>query len=494
MTESTNTICPLNDSLAPWQFRLTREADGAGREFSGYKLQTGPNLPAYELHDKLGNCIGVILGFPLDIEQRSILESSIAAPEAATFEEMVCLLLRRLGGRFLLIVDLPGFVRIYPDASAQVTCVIDRETGDIGSTAHALLDDAEYESRFRQDLFDKLGVEGEGWFPAGLTAHRGIERLLPDHMLNLETGRIERFWPNTPSQTRDRGSSDVSAIVANVIDEVQAQLEALLSGPKRVALALTAGHETRMLLACARPFVNDIDLVTVVSPDRNDVDTLMARRITTAMGLHHIELSRCKATEEQRKRFIRQGGHCNADANSHFHPSIWPIAETHVFFGGAGGEVARAFFWRPSDTKNTNISTKGLINRLGLADLPALQRSVSLWIENLPEDADSFRILDLAYHENRNGPWYAAQFCCDPTLVRYAPLMTYDLIGGMMALPEDWKRTNRLGLAITEAAWPELLEFPYNSLGLTRDFIANLQKVASDPRRIVKKFRRKFGK
>jgi hypothetical protein len=68
--------------------------------------------------------------------------------------------------------------------------------------------------------------------------------------------------------------------------------------------------------------------------------------------------------------------------------------------------------------------------------------------------------------------------------------MTRDIIEAMMALPADWKRGNRLGHAVTEAAWPELLDFPYNSLGPMRDLLAKVQKVIADPRRVTKKLRR----
>ena len=476
--------------LDPWQFRLVRGNRDGAPMVGAFHLDVGPGLPVIPLVTQSGEPAGCLLGFAIDIVQRALPSGPLALPQAVTPQEMVRKLLSRLGGRYLLIVDLPGFQRIYPDVSAQVSCVLDTETGHVGSTAHALLDDAEYESRFRRDLFEGLGIDGEGWFPAGMTAHRGIERLLPDHALDLNTGRFERFWP----QDAGHPTRNPDDITQEVIKEVQAQIEALLGGPRRVALALTGGHETRMILACARPYLDKVDIVTVVGEDRHATDTVLARRIVKTMGLRHIELPRPEATANQRALFIRRGGHCNADSNSRYHPSVWPIADTHVFVGGLGGEVGRAFLWRPSDTLETQISVQTLVNRLGLAARPELQDCLGRWLGQLPEGCSAFEVLDLAYHENRNGPWYAAQFCCDPTLVRHAPLMTRGLVEAMMALPPDWKRASRLSHAVTAAAWPELLQFPYNSLGPIQDFRRKLGKVIDDPRRIAKKFRRIFGR
>lgn len=473
-------------TLGPWQYRLTPATGAEGRRCAGRELEVGDGLPVVSLQDPDGTEIGILLGFAIDLQDGNLPQGRLVVAAAATPEARAEALLRRLAGRYLVVFDLPGFRRIYPDVSAQLPCLLDRKTGAIGSTADALLDEADYQSRFDHALYEALGVDGEGWFPAGLTAHRDIERLLPDHALDLDTGRMFRFWPRTVPVT----PQEPAQVVSQVVTQIRRQIEALLGGPKRVALALTGGHETRMILACARPFLKDVDIVTIVGSDRHTTDTVLARRITKTLGLRHRELSRREATVEQRAVFMRRGGHCNGDSNSRFHPSVWPIAESHVFVGGLGGEVGRAFFWRPSDTPATRITTELLINRFGLPAVPALVAAVERWQAGLPEGANALTTLDLAYHENRNGPWYAAQFCCDPTLVRQAPLMTRDLIEAMMALPPEWKRESRLSHAVTMAAWPELAAFPYNSLGRWHNIVVKLQKAAADPRIILKKIRK----
>jgi hypothetical protein len=450
-------------------------------------LSCGPDLASIGVVDAAGQPAGVIVGFPVDVSRRCLPAEPWSAPAVPGTDpdSFADALLRVLGGRFLWISAVQGQLRIYPDASAQVSCVIDHETGDVGSSAAALLDEAAYDARFQTALFNRLGVDGEGWFPAGLTAHRGIERLLPGHRLDVATGHMHHEWP--PAQVAVRNDPETAA--DEIIGMVRAQIEALLTGPRRVALALTAGHETRMLLACARPYIGSIDIVTVVGGDRHETDSVIASRIAREMGLNHIRLPRQTATAEQRARFIRRGGHCNADSNSRFHPSVWPIAESHVFVGGLGGEIGRAFLWRASDTPATAIPTGMLIGRYGLPDVPELRNALDRWRARLPP-TDAFGFLDLAYHENRNGPWYAAQFCCDPTLVRHAPLITRPGVELLMSLPPEWKRTSRLSEAVIARAWPELARFPFNSQGWSRDLFLKLQRAVANPRVLVKKFRK----
>ena len=334
-------------------------------------------------------------------------------------------------------------------------------------------------------MFSRLGVDGEGWFPAGLTAHRGLHRLLPNHYLDLTTLEVRRFWPVKAIGT----DPDPEAIVSEIIEVVQAQIEALTHAPKKLGVALTGGHETRMLLACARPYLDKIDMVTVVGGDRHEIDSALSRRIATDLGLSHITLRRQAATDEQRDLFVRRGGHCNADSNSHYHPSIWPIAETHNLVGGVGGEVARAFYWRRDDQAGTHLSASALTARFGLAYEKAVSDAIEAWLQGLPQ-MSAFEVMDLAYLEHRDGAWYASQFYCDPILVRFAPLLTSRIVELMVRLPPDWKRQSRLGHAVIARLWPELASYPYNSLGRWRDAVIQFQKVSSNPSILAKKLRK----
>jgi hypothetical protein len=475
--------------LDPWQWRLSGQPLPDARRIGALWLQHDSGLSLTEVSDARGQPAGLLLGYGIDLDARRILGAAwqTPVPQGEDPDAFALALLRALGGRFLWIAAPEGAaVRLYPDCSAQVPCVFDPQAGVAGSTAHALLDDAAYAGRFDKALYDRLGVDGEGWFPAGLTAHRGLERLLPAHCLDTATWTARRFWPSAPVPQ----TADPVAAAAAMAGLIRAQIEAAVAGPKRLALALTAGRETRMLLACARPFLDRIDMVTVVGSDRHATDSAMARRIARDMGLRHIELPRLEAAPGARERFLRRGGHCNGDSNARFHPSVAPIADSHVYMGGVGGEVARAFFWHPADRADTPVTARMLTSRMGLPATPALDARLGRWLADLPV-ADAFQILDIAYLEHRDGAWYAPQFYSDPGLFRLPPLLTQRGVELMLSLPPDWKRQSRMGHEIIAAAWPELLRYPFNSRGWLHDTLAQVQKVAADPRVILKKLRKR---
>lgn len=478
----------ISADLDKWQYSLTEQRQPGGIPLGRFWLRVGAGMGVFPLMDADKRPVGMILGFPIDLDARRMLDGPWQAPGVLGTDKdgFIHQTLWALGGRFLLIFAADGNdLRIYPDCTAQVPCVWDATARIAASTAHAFLDGAEYEARLDRPLLVRLGVEGEGWLPAGLTAHRGVVRLLPGHYLDLQTFTAHRFWPTGPIPQ----ATDTDAIIDETVALLQAQMEAVLHSPKRLGLGLTAGNETRVLLACARPFLDRIDTVTVVGQDRHTTDTVIARRIARDFGIRHIELPRREATPAQYQQFVSRGGHCNADSNAHFHTSVWPIADSHIFIGGIGGEVGRGFFWRLADQANTPVTADGLSGRFGLPQTPELTEALDRWIAGLPP-VDTFGILDLAYLENRMGPWYAVQLCCDPTLLRIAPLFTFRGCELMLSLPPDWKRDSRLGREIIAKLWPELLRYPFNSLGPWRDALVKLQKIVKNPGLVVKKLRK----
>lgn len=473
--------------LDVWQYRVIPRSALGTPLAQGWSLEVGPSLPVTALLDQTGAIVGQIVGFGLDLNARAILSDQWQAPYTLGDDpdEFARSCQLALGGRFLTIVATDSCLRLYPDCSAQVPLVYDVTRGIAGSTATALYNDAQYDADFDKVLFDKLGVNGEGWFPNGLTAHKNLQRVLSNHVLDLDAAQIRRIWPKSEiSET-----TDLDACVDEIIDLVQAQLEALIKGPKRVALALTAGLDTRSILACARPYKSDLDCLTVVGADRHATDSVMAKKISKMAEVNHITLSRKKAETEARERFIRRGGHCNGDSNSWFHPSIWPVQESHVFVGGLGAEISRGFYWRPDDTVESKFTTRNLLGRMGLPPEPACVSALETWKENFPGES-GLQMLDLQYCEDRHCSWYASQFCCDPTVVRQAPLLTTRGVELMLSLPPEWKRSDRLGHEIIKRCWPELSSLPYNSLGRVRDFYYKMRRGFSNPQVAVKKFRK----
>lgn len=476
------------EPLDRWQYRLTLRPHSGAQAIGAYWLSTGPGLPVFEVTAGSEN-IGVLLGFPIDLAAQRLVQDAWSAPEHAQpgSDGHIHLILRRLGGRYLFILSQDERPRIYPDAVTGVSCVWDRAAKTAGSTADAILSDADYHRRFDHALYRRLQIDGEGWFPAGFTAHHGVTRLLPHHYLDLTSWTAHRFAA-VPS-----GTPSPAEVIDGLVTTIRTQTRALLRGPKGVAIALTAGRDSRAILACLHDMRDDLLAVTVTGGDRHQTDTVVAKDLAARFGLRHHTLPRRTASKFDQDQFVRRGGHCYGDSNKVFHPSVQPLVPDYVFAGGLGGEVARAFYWSEIDDPAMSITPACLMTRFGLRRSDKIEAALQDWLDALPDMSDARDILDLAYIEQRFGPWAMAQFCADPTLERFSPMITYDSIQLMRDLPHEWKVQDRLNEAIVDRAWPALNAYPYNTLGPWKDQWIRLQRVAANPNILTKKVRQWRG-
>jgi hypothetical protein len=485
---SEQTVQPgFNATLEPWQYKLEVGSIPGAHLFGGFSLSFGPDVHLIPLEDSQGVKVGAIFGFAIDLESKTALRkphrlSFARGTDPDAFAEKV---LRAIAGRFVWFFITDDIARIYLDCAGLVPCVYDPKLKIAGTTAAVLFDEETYQARFDHYIYDRFRVGVDGFMAAGRTAHQGLIRLLPNHYLDLKSWAPKRHWSVSMSEP----VGNPREAIAEIISIVRDQIEALLGSDLRVAQALTAGHETRMLLGIAKPFIKDIDFVTVVGSDRHAVDSIMASRIAKSEGLNHRKLQRVTASEEARQVFIRRGGNCVVDSNSYYAPSVAPIADTHNFVGGLGGELARAFFWHDQDSAASEITPQRLLNRFGQPYEKQMHAPLQQWLDDLPED-NALDILDMAYVEHRMGPWSGGQFCNDPTLVRYAPLFTRRCSELMLGLPDDWKRHERMSSEAVSQTWPELADYPYNFVSNWHSFSAKAHRVIADPWVILRRLRK----
>lgn len=447
------------------------------------------SLPVYDIYDASGKLVGLIAGHPIQISTGKLIEKKLYLNNTLCDEGCndVESELYQLGGSFLFILDRPRFRRFYLDASGSLSAVYDKETGAVASTAGMLLDPSDYASRFDRELYETLGIRRDGWFPAGLTAHHGIERLLCNHYLDLDSGRQIRHWPKSQIPTTE----DPDESCRRIMRSVQTSIAAMrLQAP--ISIALTAGRETRLLLAACRDIAGDVDWLTVDGPEAS-LDVYRATTLAREFGFPHRTLPLVGAGAEAAKDWHARTGHCMGGTNMWTHPSIEPLEGSRFFIGGLGGEVGRGFFWRPTDTADTVISASGLTSRFGMRPHPRVEKALEAWLPSVAP-FDSFLKLDLAYLELRLACWAFSQAYASPTVRHMYPLVSRASYSEMLALPPEWRRSSRMITRSIELFWPELLRFPFNKFGDWRDGARMMKRAAFSPHLITKKIRKVFGR
>ncbi|KQV70491.1 hypothetical protein ASC90_09245 [Rhizobium sp. Root1220] len=384
----------------------------------------------------------------------------------------------RLTGSFLFILSALGSRRIYLDADGTLSVVYDQEARVAGATASVLLDTDEYQRRFRAELYKTLDVEDAGWFTAGLTAHEGITRLLCNHYLDLDNWTTRRHWPVAPIEI----SKDPASVCARICDRIS-QTTQILARAGSTSVALTAGNDSRLLLACSRQLLANLTFVTVAAPTA-DMDVACAKRLARQFGLRHDVLPYREATVAEADLWRFRAGHCVGGNNVKMHPSVEPL-EGQYFIGGLGGEVGRGFLWLNAK-QDTAIDAKGLVARLKLARTAEVVEAVDAWLAPLAH-FDTFLILDLAYLELRMSTWGFCDSYVKPRHHEIHPIISRANYVDMLSLPPELRRKGDIYFQAIEARWKEISKVPINKYGNYKDILRPAKEAIRNPKRASRK-------
>ncbi|WEV76920.1 hypothetical protein O9K63_09960 [Janibacter cremeus] len=412
----------------------------------------------------------ILLGYALDPrrtdhDDQAIIDEAIR--QGATLDRLISAF-HPIAGRWAAIyVDHERLVAFHDaTGSRQVFHCRDADgTVHLGSSAGLLA----RITRRPKDTQALQQLEREGVFRAGFThfwpgsgsAFVGINRLLPNHHLDVVTGDVERFWPCSPIPTMDPDEAAALSIstLSGVISAASTRYP--------LALSLSAGFDSRLLLAACRTIATELTYYSYKRQGKNFLspDVRLPQRICRDLGLRHKVID---------ARPQADGSLADAIAASvvPFHQPVVDQASAlrrdpprpdgrWVTVNGNVAEVAQRRLRRlPVTPENLARNARMSGSAFAMEHLSAWHSSSSQAFSAAGADP-----WDLLYWEHKMGGWYAtirtefdvseevvtpynsrawlaAMLGVDPTL-RSAPDWPFfrDLIGDL---------------------WPRLLDYPFN--------------------------------
>jgi len=455
------------------QFLISRQSakvppDWQRVELGGWFLFHCPNLPVMRVQDRSGDDFGVLIGHVFDL--KGTLKTNVVTMVSGTAdcEAHIHEFVRSLTGRFVLAVMNRSFSRVYPDAAANLATVFSPKTAQVASTPSLLLFDEPTNPIFRKTP-DEFPCGGpEYFYPAGLTPDTEVIRVLPNHFLDLNFLTLKRFaYGNNIRQVNE----DEAAIsVGEITNLVRNNIKGIVEKFHPTYMSLTAGSDTRMLLACARQYIESIEFVTFDYTSwhhhrNHTIDTNTATLIANKFKLRHKIIPIRSAVERDvEKWYLRQMGY----AAGAYKARDWLLAcEDQLDLAGAwihgfSGEIVRGgLYWREHDSTTGKISPKELLVRMGIPLDDRFVDAVSEWLLRL-DGRKLSEILDIAYIEQRLGClvsprlYGVAQFQFNA--VPFANPALYDRA---LYLPINYRRS-RAVRDLIRRAWPELLDIRIN--------------------------------
>ena len=377
----------------------------------------------------------------------------------------------RFGGRWLLIAGTTGELFVFHDAiglrqafytdPAEHGAVWAMSQPGLASEVLSLTPDELASDYMDTETFRRTF---ESRFPAAASTFKGLHHLLPNHWLDLGTGRSHRYWPSKPLEilTPEAAIERLCTLLSGLIRAAAARFD--------LALALTAGIDSRLVLAAAKDVVDDLSIMTVRQgkmPDRH-VDLEIPARLLKRLGLQH-EIVRASSTMSpefslQFKRNVYLAhDHYGHDAEAilnHF-------GRTKAVLVGSAAEVGRCAFRSKLPHADYVRFTPELLAWLEYGSThPFLVGHFKAWLEDAGQQ-DYVKLLDLFEWEQDYGNWLAMTQLEFDIAWRdiFTPYNCRDVLATLLGVHERYRQRpqNLLFRHAIQRAWPELLSEPINS-------------------------------
>jgi len=421
------------------------------------------DLPVMNITSKRGDFKACFLGYVIDpfacTYNTPVIPEGMSSFSFASFESY----LDTLSGRFICIITNGKDTRIYLDASGSLSMMYSVEQ-EIAASSHMLipyLDSSDDDS----ELIDQFALhKNNGIYPFSLTSRKTIKRLLPNHYLNLNSWTAVRHWPLTTFSITE----NTHKLANNIGNVIRNTMNSVLDAGFTPYMSLTAGVDSRTLLACAHARKSEINFFTWELPDTNaqlDIDVATTIAQEHKLNYHVFPYEPASQTDVEHwlhRTSVTIGEKRGQDLTS----TISQMDHTQPYFAGNVSEVSRSVYWKADDKTLDSLTGEDITQRLNIPLNPKIIHSANQWLEGLPAELKIREILDLLYLEQRVGCWaseIAHGHACGPFHIY--PFSNRHIFQWMLSSPDDYNYRKSKGIIkeVIIQQQPELMKWTFNA-------------------------------
>ena len=339
-------------------------------------------------------------------------------------------------GRWL-VIDPGG--RVHLDPCGLLACVFRQHDGQVwASSSPALLAGLPGLPTLVPDGRQLAHQVGANWHAAPGTGFVGLDRLLPSQALDLPTGQLlpRRLVPDLPQRTAE-----------DVADELQRRLTAALTQlteqSPRVWIGLTAGIDSRGVLACAVAAGLPVSTYTQLHDRMSLADRELPPRLAAAAGVPHVLVPPGPADAGRLSLYDAHSGGAAQDRDRDFYArGQWEfLGPGEVAVRSGAFEVARG--WRrrdPHGHTGHRIPPLSVLRTFLAEPSPTFAQDLDRWREWAERHPEPDLLwIDRMYWEQRLGTWAATTE------------LSLDLLDGRSAVPANCRAVFEALLAVPEA-------------------------------------------
>jgi hypothetical protein len=331
-----------------------------------------------------------------------------------------------------------------------------------GTLAECLdLDMSAAAAEFTQSL--EFRTHEEYRWPATSTPFSEVKHLLPNHYLDLGSGQAIRYWPDVALEpvSPDEAVDRLAHLLPGLVKAAALRFD--------LALGITAGWDSRLVLAASREICDRLDYVTIqqgrMSDKANDIK--IPTRLLGQLGLTHtvVKSLPCMSPEFS-YRFKRSvylaHDHYGKDAEAIL---AWS-KRRKAAMTGSGAEVGRCSFRaQMPDLDTRRITACDLARLQKMGDSRFAIEAFEEWLKGVGDRRGS-ELLDLFEWEQGHGNWLSmTQLEFDSVWQDiFTPYNCRDVLTTLLSVDERYRRKPEYLLyrMAIERLWPDVMAEPIN--------------------------------
>lgn len=440
----------------------------------GYKA--GPILDNFGIHpwllaasagDKrefviiLGHCVSTQTSDPEDVAQ--VLLESLNQSEDLMLEK-----LGEYSGRYVIIFGSARRPKIVADATGMRSVFYADDFSVVASHAAlvaTVLDGSSAPS----------GMPFRYGFPGNRTPYSRTRILTPNTLLDIIGKRIRRFWPTSEPPARS-----VDGVAHEILESATCALRNISVG-RKVNMALTAGLDSRMVLAVAKYSRVPVRAYTYGTEPSTEIDRRMAAELAVQVGISHTSIGRPSLPPGLFDSLVA------ANYSDHHRQYVYGLSEWFgdpdaIAMTGSLLEIGRAFFAPLKDRGfNEPTTPQSMVNlhlrRVGPAKRKKIEEyGLDVWRKTAIDayigfvrDTNFLATLglvdpfDMFYWEHRMATWHGTtllerDFYADT----FIPFNTRRIFEAMLGLDRESRKKGSVFYRMIENVDPSLLDLPIN--------------------------------
>jgi hypothetical protein len=471
------------------QYIFTNKEIKAPPDWKKFRIQQGSvkwqlySHPDLEInHVKNKNLELLLLGYFIDPENPELTNSKLLKKISLlkNFNRIIRTT-DNFNGRFVLIYSDKKSLNIYNDATGfrEVYYYFQDGTVCCGSTPNIIAQyfKIERNSNREMNIFftSKAFNNGERVWIGDDTIYEGIKHLLPNHYVDLTNKSCIRFWPY-----KEFARTELSDAVIKISEILKGTYKCALRRYK-LHQGLTAGWDTRMLLAASKDYVDDIYYYINKTSDitKKSYDIKISKKLSRKFNvpLNIIDIEDNKIDETFSEIFYKNNVLARSKLiNVIYHAYKNRLDDTLTVSGTMGNEILRILF-RIEKNKPTNAEEIAI--KMHYGQFKYVIEAIGKWLDETLPIAQKFnyKIPDLFGWEQFFGNWGALSGS-EQDIVRdeLRPFNNRNLLSTFTSLDDKYRyKDYPVGyIEIIKYLWKDIMKVPAYRSGASRHFIRKI--------------------